>query len=197
MRDLRLLLPATFAWMVAWCGISTPGGAESAALVMWGLWAATCVAAALAVAGVLRRRRRQAVVSENGVVAPILRMAATALVVLSAGALVMSAATLELGAREASPLAAAPHEHRSAVVTIELTGAPRAMRSSWFAEGEAPPLRVEGRAVAIDGASARAVPVTTALSLPASELQLGARVTFSARVTALPAEEGTAFRLAA
>ncbi|MFB6608847.1 ComEC/Rec2 family competence protein [Agromyces sp. NPDC056379] len=197
MRDLRLLLPATFAWVVAWCGIGTPGGAASAAFVMWGLWAATSVAAALAVAGVWQRRRRRTAVGESGVAAPLLRVAATALVVMSAGALVMSAAALELGAREASPLAAAAQEHRSAVVTIELTGAPRAMRSSWFAEGEAPPLRVEGRVVAIDGAAAHAVPVTTALSLPASELQLGAHVTFSARVTALPAEEGSAFRLAA
>ena len=197
MRDLRLLLPATVAWLAAWCVIGVPGGAASAMFVALGLWVAACVTAGLVVIGALRERRR-CVSADDGGVAPVARSAtATLLVVLAACALVVSAAALGLGARESSPLADAAHEHRTAVVTIELTGAPRAMRSNWFAEGEAPALRVEGRVVAIDGAATRAIPVTTALSLPAGELQLGAHVTFSARATPLPAEEGSAFRLAA
>ncbi|MFB9310046.1 competence protein ComEC [Agromyces hippuratus] len=193
MRDLRLLLPAMFAWLAGWWAIGIPGGASAAALVAWALWATACLAAGLAVVGVLRERRRPAAGGDG---APFVRATATALVVLSAGGLVASSVALGLGAREASPLAVAAQDHRSPEVTIELTGAPRAMRSNWFAEGEAPLLRVEGRLVVIDDAAAHAVPVTTALSLPAGELQLGARVTFSARVTALPAEEGAAFRLA-
>lgn len=197
MRDLRLLLPATFAWLAAWCVIGFPGGAASAMFVALGLWVAACVTAGLVVIGALRERRRCVSVDDGGV-APVARSAtATLLVVLAAGALVVSAAALGLGARESSPLAEAAHEHRTAVVAIELTGAPRAMRSNWFAEGETPALRVEGRLVAFDGAATRAIPVTTALSLPAGELQLGAEVTFSARATPLPAEEGSAFRLAA
>lgn len=198
MRDLRLLLPATFAWVAAWCVIGIPGGAASAAAVVSGLWVAAFVGTGLVVTRALRERRRSAPTGGAGVAARFVRSAAAAtLVVLAASALVVSAAALGLGAREASPLADTAHEHRTSVVTIELTAAPRAMRSNWFAEGEAPALRVEGRLVAADGAGARAVPVTTALSLPAGELQLGAQVTFTARVTPLPAEEGSAFRLAA
>ncbi|SIN78042.1 ComEC/Rec2 family competence protein [Agromyces cerinus] len=196
MRDLRLLLPAMFAWLAGWCALGITGGASSAALVAWALWAAAFLAVGLAVMGVLRERRRPAAGGAGAVGAPFVRAAATALVVISGGALVASSVALGLGARESSPLADAAQEHRTAEVTIELTGAPRVMRTNWFAEGEAPPLRVDGRLVGIDGAAAHAVPVTTALSLPAGELQLGARVTFSARVTALPAEEGAAFRLA-
>lgn len=190
-----MLLPAASAWVVGWCAIGLPGGDATAVLAAWGLWGTASGAAAFAVLGATQSRREGAR-ARAGQAAPLVRAAATVLVVLSAGALVASAAALGLGARETSPLAVAAAEHRSVEVVVELTAAPRAMRSSWFAEGEAPPLRVDGRAVAIDGAVARAVPVTTALSMPAGELQLGARVTFSARVTAMPAGERAAFRLA-
>ncbi|KQZ08127.1 ComEC/Rec2 family competence protein [Agromyces fucosus] len=198
MRDLRLLLPASLAWIAAWCAIGIPGGAALAGLVAVACWVAAWLVAGLVITAAMRRRHGSAPTHDAGVVARVVRAAAaTLLVVLAAGALVVSATALGLGARESSPLAEAANEHRTAVVTIELTGAPRAMRSSWFAEGEAPALRVEGKLVSVDGAAARAVPVTTALSLPTGELQLGARVTFTARVTPLPADEGSAFRLAA
>ncbi|MEF3404968.1 ComEC/Rec2 family competence protein [Agromyces sp. CCNWLW203] len=198
MRDLRLLLPAMVAWAAAWCVIGIPGAAAIAVFEALGLWVAACITAGLVVTGAVQQRRGALPIDRVSARARFLRpAAATVLVALSAGAVVVSAAALGLGAREASPLADAAREHRTAVVTIELTGAPRAMRSNWFAEGEAPSLSIEGRVVSVDGASSHGVPVTTALSLPAAQLQLGARVEFSARVTALPAEEGSAFRLAA
>ncbi|WP_157002665.1 ComEC/Rec2 family competence protein [Agromyces laixinhei] len=195
MHDVRLLVPATFAWVAGWCAIGIPGGAESSWGLAWGLWAGAGLAAGVAVAAAARGRCRSVSKGERGVAAPIVRLSATGLVILSAGALVTSAAALGLDAREGSRLADAAQNHRSVSAVIELTGAPRAMRAGWFTDGEAPALRVEGRAISVDGAAVRAVPVTAVMSLPASQLQLGARVAVTARVTALPAEEGAAFRL--
>ena len=146
MRDLRLLAPAGFAWLAAWCAIGLPGGHAAAAVAAWGLWGLAGIAAVVAVAGPLRERGRQApavhavaggavadaaavggAADARGAGRPIVRAAATLLVVLSAGALATSAAAIGLGAREDSRLAAAATAHRTAEVVIDLTGAPRAL----------------------------------------------------------------------
>ena len=123
------------------------------------------------------------------------RVAATALTVLAAAGLVASAAAAALDTRSGSPLAAAAAEFRTARVVVELTGAPRAVISPWSDGSEHPQLRVEGRAVAVDGHTVAAVPVVAMVSAPRAGLQLGARLTFDARVSALPAAEQQGFRL--
>ncbi|WP_165906106.1 ComEC/Rec2 family competence protein [Agromyces badenianii] len=201
MVDARLLAPAAVAWAVAWCAIGLPDAGHGAATLAWSLWAAAGVAGSIAIGDAVRRagafahgaRARNA--CAHDLAPPFVRIAAPALVALSAAALVASAAALGLGGREASPLAAAAHEHRSADVVVELTAAPRTMSASWFAEGGPPSLRVDGRVIAVDGAPTASVPVTAVVALPVAELQLGARLAFEARVSPLPAEDGAAFRL--
>lgn len=190
MRDVRLLLPAVAAWAAAWCAIGLPGTAGVAATLAWAVWAAAVVVAVVIAVRAIRGRRRRPSPAPRS-----LQALSTALVVLAACGLVASAAALGLGARETSPLADAASAHQTAEVVVELTAAPRTMRASWFAAGNEAPLSVRGSVVMIGGATTPRVPVTAAVTLPAEQLQLGARIAFEARVTALPGEEQSAFRL--
>jgi competence protein ComEC len=212
MPDLRLLAPAGFAWLVAWLAVAAP----DAGLPSWTA-AAVCWAAAVVALGALgltvrvhsARSARGAVptvtagshwsgaATVGGRVprAEFTRWAATALTLLAAGGVVATAGAAALETRTASPLAAAAAEFRTALLVVELTGAPRAVSAPWGDSGEHPQLRVEGRAVAVDGRRVATVPVIAMVSAPRSELQLGTRLTFDARVSALPAAEQHGFRL--
>jgi competence protein ComEC len=122
-------------------------------------------------------------------------VAAAALTLLAVGALVATAAAIGLETRTTSPLSGAAAEFRTVSVVVELTGSPRPMRSPWSDGAEGARFQVEGRAVEVGGVGVAGVPVVALVSAPRDALNLGARLDFGARVVALPAAEGDAFRL--
>lgn len=202
MADLRLLVPASFAWIAAWFAVAAPDvGVPPWAIPVacWG--AATAALAGLAVlASSGRSRSAEPAECRPRSVATahlVTRIAATALAALAAAGLVATAAAVALDDRAASPLAAAAEEFRAAHVVIELTSAPRSMPSPWSHGTESPQLRVEGRVMGVDGDPVVGVPVVAMVSATRAALQLGAHVAFEARVSALPASDGAAFRLRA
>lgn len=195
MRDLRLLVPAATAWAAAWSVVAAPDAGVAPWLFAGACWAVAGLTTAV-LAGVLLVRRRDAIaIPRRGRARLIVPFAATALVSLAACALVSTAAALGLDAREGSPLQNVAAEHGTAAVVIEVTTAPRPATALWFDPAADPPVRLEGRLVAVDGRAVPAVPVTATGSAPADGLDLGAHVAFDARVAALPAAEGSAFRM--
>ncbi|MDQ0895901.1 ComEC/Rec2 family competence protein [Agromyces ramosus] len=194
MPDLRLLAPACFAWLAAWLAVAAPDAGVPAWALATACWSAAVVVLALRAAAKLawpagRPSRRSVTVDV------LTRGTATALAVLAACALVATAAATALDARTASPLAAAAGEFRTARVVMELTAAPRSMPAPWSHDEAVPQLRVEGRAVGVDDRTVAGVAVVAMVSAVRDGLQLGTRLTFEARVAALPASEGAAFRL--
>ena len=121
-----------------------------------------------------------------------------AVVVLAASALVASTAAIALGQRAESPLVEAAAEHRTVPVVVDVVAAPKAMHAPIWAEASAnPTLRVDARLVSTDGRTAAPVVITLNAAVPATQVQLGTRLAFDARVTRLPAAEESGFRLRA
>ena len=181
MGDLRLLLPAVAAWITAWCAIGASDVGIAPPAVAASLWAAA--AACLVVLMAVRRPRG------------IPTIAATALVVLAAAGLAATSAAVQLEQRSESPLAAIAAAHDQVAIVIEVVAAPRPMPSRWGGAGGAPSLRVDARLIAVDGRTVAPVPVTTTLELPERDLSLGVRLAFTARPSALPGAEQSAYRL--
>src|SRR5215207_3783487 len=185
MPDLRLLAPAGFAWLAAWLAVAAPDAGVPPWTAAAICWSTAVVALGVLAASVWLRPAGSAgpasaaVVGDAAASAPhsatrarFVRFAATALTVLSAGGLVASAAAAAIDTRSDSPLAAAAAEFRTARVVVELTGAPRALSSPWSDGAEHPQLRIEGRAVAVDGRTVEAVPVVAMGPAPRTGLQL-------------------------
>lgn len=195
MRDLRLLLPAVAAWATAWLVVAAPDAGLDPVTISWALWAIGGAAVAV-VAGttwLVRRRpgdRRSTMGRRIGRSGPVV------VVVLACAGLVASSAAAGLTQRAASPLAEAASEHRIVHVVVDIAAAPRELRApTWAAASDDPALRVDARVVAVDGRGTPAVAATTTLSMPRPLAQFGARLTFDARVDALPAAEDGGFRL--
>lgn len=196
MRDLRMLLPAAAAWATAWLVVAAPDAGLDASTVTWSIWSVGAAVLA-AVAGATSSHRKRGL---HGGVARrlLLRVGPTTVVVLATSGLVASTAAIALGQRSASPLEAAAAEHRTVEVVLDVAAAPQEMRApAWGEASDDPALRVDGRLVMVDGRAAAPVAVTTTLSLPAEQVQLGTRLAFNAQATRLPSAEQSGFGLRA
>ncbi len=196
---MRLLAPAATAWATAWGIVAIADLGVDPAVVacsLWGLGALTLVVL-LIVHSVARGgpggRRWPPAQVLDGV---IHRFGATAVVVLVASALTASSAAAVLAARAESPLADAAHDGSSVHVVVDVIAAPRELPGAkWSERGDERPIRVDGRVVAVDGLATRSVVVSTTLDGAVPDVSLGARLTFDARATRLPAVEEAGFRL--
>ncbi|MFD4421544.1 ComEC/Rec2 family competence protein [Agromyces sp. NPDC058484] len=193
-----MLLPAVSAWAVAWLVVAAPDADVDPVAIAWTLWVGgIAAAAAVAIAGwVVRHRSDGRAVTAIG--ARLVGLGPILVVVLASAGLVASAAAMGLVHRSDSPLLDAATAHRTARVVVDIAAAPRAMRAPVWAEtSDDPMLRVDGRIVSVDGRNAAPVAVSSTLSIPAHQAQLGTRLVFDAGVTALPAAEQAGFRLRA
>lgn len=214
--DLRLVAPAAAAWTAGWLVVAAPDAGLSAWWAIVAAWAVSC--ATLAVLVVLRVRsaqrartsgttpeKRAGERARGRLLPAAVRITAAALVAAAAAALVTTSAGAALETRARSPIADAASSGRTVRVAVELTAAPRAMSAPWFGsggdggadDGGAPelPQRIEGKAVAVDGAAVAAVPIAATVDLAPSQLQLGTTLIFDANAATLPSAESTAFRL--
>jgi len=200
-----MLLPACAAWATAWCAVGAPDAGVDPAAVAWGLWLVGAATLALVVAGAVRRSntrpagaRPRASCVRPAVGAVAVGVASTLLVVLAASGLIASAGAAGLGQRAASPLAEAASSQHLVHVVVDVVAAPRELQSPAWAQATGDPtLRVDARAVAVDGHAVAPVTVTSMLVIPPQTAQLGARLEFDTRVTRLPAAEESGFRLRA
>lgn len=213
MGTARLAVPAIVAWVAAWAVVVAPDAGVPVAPVVIGLWVAAAVALTLAM--VDQRRSRADETRTDGAVPGRLRRAvrgsATGVALaLTMSALVASSAAIALEGRAASPLAAHAEQRTTVAVVVELTAAPRVIVSrqpDWALGAEADPreqdapvtasMRIEGRAVAVDGASVAPTPVSAVVEADPRALQLGARLAFDARASPEPSAEAAAYRLRA
>ena len=196
-----MLLPAAAAWITAWFAIAMVGPELDARTLSWALWAGGLgtLAMLVVVAAARNREFRTGGTGRGRVVVARLLRAGPALVV----ALAVEALT-SLGCRGRARAAqrfstrrrrqGGEHGTRSR----DVIAAPRVMRGAGWGEASAVQnVRVDGRLVSVDGADAAAVAVTTTLPMPDDGIELGGRVAFDARVSTLPAEEESGFRLGA
>lgn len=191
-----MLLPAAAAWVTAWLVVAAPDSGVDPTAVAWSVWAVGLIVLA-AVCGAMGRPRHRPHERRWGTArTSLLLFGPSVVVVLAASGLVATTAAIALGQRADSPLAAAAAEHRTVEVVVDVVAAPRAMRAPvWGEASEHPARRVDARLVMVDGHRAAPVAVTTSLSLPPGEAQLGTRLSFDAHATRLPAGEESGFRL--
>ena len=192
-----MLLPAASAWIAAWCAVAMPGPGIDARSVSWVLWCAgiALLAGVVAAAAVSRHGADDAVRARR-FAAWVARVGPVGVVALALAALVASAAATGLEQRRESSLTDAAQTARTVHVVVDVVTAPRPLRApAWAAASDDRSFRIDGRLVSIDGVDAAAVAVTSNLVMPAAGIELGGRVDFDARVSALPAEEESGFRL--
>ena len=196
-----MLLPAAAGWIAAWCAVAMPAPGFDARAVSWALWACGLAVLAIVVLATVRRRVEPGAGGDSGpsaIVGALIRGGPLVIIALAVAALVTSAAASGLELRERSPLAHAAEAGGTVHVVVDVVAAPRLLRGLGWGEAAAhPSFRVDGRLVSVDGANAAAVAVTTTLPMPDGGIELGGRVAFDARVSTLPAEEESGFRLQA
>ena len=198
MRDLRLLLPAATGWAVAWIAVLGPDIGVPAWLPAAVSWVGAFAAASLLL--VLARRARIAARvgdtrAQRRPAGMPLGVVATAVVVLAVAGVVATAAAAGIALRATSPLAAAAAEFRVVSLVVDLTGAPSTVQAPWSVDDSAASQRVEGVVVVVEGRAVPPVAVIATIDAPREDLQLGTRLTFEGRASALPSSERAAYRL--
>ncbi|MFF2389992.1 ComEC/Rec2 family competence protein [Agromyces sp. NPDC058104] len=214
MRDARLAAPAVSAWAAAWAVVAAPDAGIPPWMPLSALWALAAMLLVVALLGRRSGREGGRGLDPRTSRPRLVGAAATASIAAVAAALVATSAGIALSARDASPLAAAAEARSPVDVVVELTAAPRAMASmmpAWAEpaasadqrgdSGTPPPvrssMRIEGRLLSVDGAPVSPVPVGGVVDAVPSTLQLGARVSFTARASPESSVEASAFRLRA
>ena len=193
-----MLLPAAAAWITAWLVVAAPDAGVDPNAVARGIWAAGAAVVAAVCGAAWSSRHRSGRRGWGDVGRRLVLLAPSGVVILAASGLVASTAAIALAQRADSPLAAAAAAHQSVEVVVDVVAAPRAMRAPvWGEASGSPTLRVDARLVMVDGVGAGPVAVTTMLSVPAEQVQLGTRIAFDAGVSPLPSAEESGFRLRA
>jgi competence protein ComEC len=209
-HDLRLLVPALAAWGAAWSTVGAPDAGVAAWIAPVVAWAIGAGALASLAVLVVRRPRDTGAVSRPGSPARsdeprpgairgrrrAVAILAVVLVAAACAGLAATQAALQLGARAASPLVEVAAERRTAELTIELTGAPQPVRAAPWSDGGSA-VRVDARAIALDGRTIPPVTLVVSLQAGAADLAFGSRAVVAARLAPMASAESAAFRVTA